>query len=53
MVHACKFVQSLTFERNKINSFWFVSFVSSSKLFVVNKIIGNAINLVDREEGGL
>ena len=53
MVHACKFVQRITFEGNKINSFWFVNFVSSSKLLVVNKIIGNAINLVDREEGSL
>ena len=51
MEHACKFVQNIAFERNKINSFCFVRFVSSSRLFVVNKIIGNAINLVDREEG--
>jgi hypothetical protein len=28
-------------------------FFSSSKLFVVHKIIGNDINLVDRQEGGL
>jgi len=53
MVHACKFVQSITFERSKIKSSWFVNFVSSSKLLLVNKIIGNAIHLVDREEGGL
>ena len=45
MVLACKFVRSIKFE--------FVNFVSSSKLFVVNKITGNATDLVDREEGGL
>jgi hypothetical protein len=53
MVRACEFVHCITFERNKVNIFWFVNFLSSSTLFVVNKIIGNAINLVDRVEGGL